>query len=179
MYHPTEIFNSDIKKITSKAEICLQPEPKNIVFSEILSEWTFLKLKLAKWSRNDFPPESWESTAIKFDGLSNLFGLTDYFLTLSVSSAKAEHGFSILKSLKSSKWAVLTNQRFQQQMLVNIDRPKIESFKPQKSINYWYKHSSSKHRDGKAHAKQPAHGNKPQKKPGPKPKQTKLNFVTI
>ena len=64
-------------------------------------------------------------------------------------------------------------------MLVNIDRPKIQSFEPQKSINYWYKHSSSKQRDGKAHAKQPAHGNKPQKKPGPKPKQTKLNFVTI
>ena len=43
-YHPTEIFNSDIKKITSKAEIRLQMESKNIVLSEILSEWTFLKL---------------------------------------------------------------------------------------------------------------------------------------
>ena len=61
-------------------------------------------------------------------------------------------------------------------MLVNIDEPKIESFEPQKSINYWYKHSSSKHRDGKAHAKQPVHGNKPQKKPGPKPKQTKFTI---
>ena len=35
---------------------------------------------------------------MKFDGLSNLFGLTDYFLTLSLSSAEAEHGFSTLKS---------------------------------------------------------------------------------
>ena len=50
-------------------------ESKNIVLPEILSEWTFLKLKLVKWSKNDFPQESWESTGIKFDGLSNLFGL--------------------------------------------------------------------------------------------------------
>ena len=105
MYHPTEIFNSDIKKITSKAEIHLQLESKNIVLSETLSEWTILKLKLAKWSKNDFPPESWKLTGMKFDGSSNLFGLTDYFLTLSVSSAEAKHGFSILKSLKSSNEA--------------------------------------------------------------------------
>ena len=108
-YHPTEIFNSDIKKITSKAEIYLQLESKNIVLSEILSEWTFLKLKLAKWSKNGFPPESWELIGMKFDALSSLFGLIDYFLTLSVSSAKAEHGLSILKSRKPSKRAVLTN----------------------------------------------------------------------
>ena len=44
MYHPTEIFNLDIKKIKSKEEICLQLEFKNIVLTEILSEWTFLKL---------------------------------------------------------------------------------------------------------------------------------------
>ena len=43
-YHPTEIFNLDIKKIKSKEEICLQLEFKNIVLTEILSEWTFLKL---------------------------------------------------------------------------------------------------------------------------------------
>ena len=54
-YHPTKIFISDTKKITSKAEICLQLESKNIALSEILSEWTFLKLKLVKWSKNDFP----------------------------------------------------------------------------------------------------------------------------
>ena len=30
---------------------------------------------------------------MKFDGLSNLFGLIDYFLTLNVSSSKAEPGF--------------------------------------------------------------------------------------
>ena len=48
-----------------------------------------------------------------FDGLSNLFGLIDYFLTLSISSAEAECGFSILKSLKPSKQVVLTNQHLQ------------------------------------------------------------------
>ena len=37
-YHLIEIFNSDIKKITSKAEIRLQLESKNVVLSEILSE---------------------------------------------------------------------------------------------------------------------------------------------
>ena len=93
MYHPTEIFNSDIKKIRSKAEIHLQLESNNIVLSEILSEWTFLKLKLVQWSKNDFPPESWESIGMKFEGLSNLFGLIDYFLTLGVSSPKADCGF--------------------------------------------------------------------------------------
>ena len=114
---------------------------------------TFLKLKLVKWSKNDFPPESWESIGMKFDGLSNLFGLIDYFLTVSVSSAKAERGFSILKSLKPSKRAVLTNQHLQGQMLVTVDRLEIESFEPHKSINYWYKRSTSKHRNGKARAK--------------------------
>ena len=93
MYHLTEIFNSDIKKNTSKAEIHLQLESNNIVLSEILSEWTFLKLKLVQWSKNDFPPESWESIGMKFEGLSNLFGLIDYFLTLGVSSPKADCGF--------------------------------------------------------------------------------------
>ena len=132
-----------------------------------------------KWVKNDFPPESWESIGMKFDRLSNLFGLIDHFLTLNVSSAEAEHGFSILKSLKFSKRAVLTNQHLQQQMLVNIDGPQIESFEPYKSIDYWYKCILSKQRDGKARAKQPAHGNKPCEKPGPKPKQTKLNSVDI
>ena len=60
----------------------------------------------------------------------------DYFPTLSVSSAKAESGFSVLKSLKPSKQAVLTNPHLQWQMLVNIDEPEIESFKPHKSIDY-------------------------------------------
>ena len=122
--------------------------------SETLSEWIFLKLKLAKWSKNDFPPESWELIGMKFDGLSNLLGLIDYFLTLSVSSAKAERGFSILKSPKSSKRAVLTNQHLQwHQMLVNIDGPEMEGFELHESINYWYKRSTSKRRDGKARAK--------------------------
>ena len=92
-----------LKKITIKAEIRLQLESRNIVLSEISLEWTFLEFKLAKWSKNDFPPESGESIGMKFDGLSNLFHLIDYFLTLSVSSAEAERGFSILKSLKPSK----------------------------------------------------------------------------
>ena len=60
-----------------------------------------------RWSKNDFPPELLELIGMKFDGLSNLFGLIDYFL--SVSSAEAEQGFSILKSLKPSKRAILTN----------------------------------------------------------------------
>ena len=107
-----------------------QLESKKIVLTEILSEWPFLEYKLAKWSRNDFPLESWESTGMKFDGLSNLFGLIHYFLTLIVSSAEAEHVFSILKSL--SLQAVLTNRHLQQQMLVNIDGPEIKSFEPQK-----------------------------------------------
>ena len=64
-------------------------------------------------------------------------------------------------------------------MLVNIDGPEIESFEPYESIDYWYKRSTSKHRDEKAHAKRPAHGNTPHEKPGPKPKQTKLNFVSV
>ena len=50
---------------------------------------------------------------MKFDGLSNQFGLIDYFLTLSVSSAEVEPGFLILKSLKPSKQAVLTNRYLQ------------------------------------------------------------------
>ena len=64
-------------------------------------------------------------------------------------------------------------------MLVNIDGPEIQSFKPHESIGYWYKRSTSKHRDGKACAKRPAHGNMPHEKPGPKPMQTKLSFVAI
>ena len=91
---------------------------------------------------------------MKFDRLSNLFGLLDYFLTLSVSSAKAERGFLILKSLKISKRAVLFNQHLQWQMLVNIDGPK--SFEPYKSTDYWYKRiliSKSKYRGGKARGK--------------------------
>ena len=91
---------------------------------------------------------------MKFDVLSNLFCLIDYFLNLSVSSGKAERGFLVLKP---SKQAVPTNRHLQRQMLINIDGPEIERFKPNESINYWYKRSTSKHSDGKASAKQPAH----------------------
>ena len=62
-------------------------------------------------------------------------------------------------------------------MLVNIDGPEIESFKPHKSINYWYKCSTSKHRDGQAHAKRPACGNTLNEKPGPKTAQYFLQDV--
>ena len=37
-YHATVIFNSDNKKVKSKAEVHLQMESKNIILSEILSE---------------------------------------------------------------------------------------------------------------------------------------------
>ena len=136
--------------------------------SDILAEWTFLKL--AKWSKNDFPLESWGLIEMKFDGLSNLFGLIDYILTLKVSSAEAERGFSILKSLRPSKRAVLTNRHLQRQMLVNIDGPEIESFESHESIDYCYKRSTFRHRDGKVRAKRPAYGNTIHKKPGQKPK---------
>ena len=56
--------------------------------------------KHAKYSKNHFPLESWELIGIKFDGLSNLFGLIGYFLTLIVSNAEDECRFFILKSLK-------------------------------------------------------------------------------
>ena len=49
----------------------------------------------------------------------------------------------------------------------------MESFKPHKSVDYWYKRSTSKYRDGKAHTKQPAYRSMPHEKPG------KLNFVAI
>ena len=157
-----------------------QLESKKIVLTEILSEWPFLEYKLAKWSRNDFPLESWESTGMKFDGLSNLFGLIHYFLTLIVSSAEAEHVFSILKSLKPSS---CSNQpTFTTANACKYWWTRYQKFwtsKVLKSIDYWYKQSSSKHRDGKACAKRPAHGNKPHKKPGSDPEQTKLNFVAI
>ena len=91
---------------------------------------------------------------MKFDGLRNLFSLIDYFLTSSVSSVNAERGFLVLNSLKPSKQFVLTNLHLQQQMLVNIDRLEIESFKLHKSIDYWYERSTSKHRDGKTRGKQ-------------------------
>lgn len=178
-YNPTEIFNSEIKKIITTTEIRLQLESKDIDTSEILSEWTFLKLKMSKWDKKDFPPVSWESIGSNFEDLNNLFGLIDYFLTLSVSSAEAERGFSLLKSLKPSKRAVLSNRHLQRQMLINIDGPEIESFEPQDSIDYWYNRSISKNSEGKARAKRPAHGDKPHAKPGPKPKQSKLNFVAI
>ena len=64
-------------------------------------------------------------------------------------------------------------------MLINIDGPEIESFKPHESINCWYKRSKSKHRDEKARAKRVSHGKTLHEKPGPKPKQTKLNFVAM
>ena len=64
-------------------------------------------------------------------------------------------------------------------MLVNIDRLEIKSFESRESSDYWYKRSTSKHRDGKTSAKWPAHGNKLHEKPGPKPKQTKLNFAAV
>ena len=64
-------------------------------------------------------------------------------------------------------------------MLVNIDRREIESFEPHESIDYWYKRSTSKHRDGKARGKRPAHGNTLHEKPEQQPKQTKLTLVAI
>ena len=65
-----------------------------------------------KWTKNNFPPESWESTGMKCDGLSNLFGLIDYFLILSVSSAKTGHGFSILKVTEAFKTSCSNQPKF-------------------------------------------------------------------
>ena len=48
---------------------------------------------------------------------------------------EAEHGFLILKLLKPSNQAVLTNQHLQQQMLVNIEGLEMESFTPHESID--------------------------------------------
>ena len=55
---------------------------------------------------------------MKFDGLSNSFGLINYFLSFSVSIAEAEHKFLILKSLKLSKRAILTNQHLGCSLLI-------------------------------------------------------------
>lgn len=99
----------------------------------------------ASWDRcDDLPVEADLGTKIlkpnewkrsKFFKIKSGSCVSPKYHTLSVSSVEAEHGFLILKLLKSSNQAVLTNQHLQQQMLVNIEGLEIESFKPHESID--------------------------------------------
>ena len=103
------------------------------------------KNEKASWDRcDDLPVEADLGTKIlkpnewkrsKFFKIKRGSCVSPKYHTLSVSSVEAEHGFLILKSLKSSNQAVLTNQHLQQQMLVNIEGLEIESFKPHESID--------------------------------------------
>ena len=133
---------------------------------------------MAKWNRLNFSLESWTAIGEKFehDELQNLFGLIDFFLTLTVSSAEAERGFSALKLIKTSKRTVLMNKHRQRQMQIYVDGPEIEKFQASEAIDYWENHPSSRSQSGKKRAKRPVHGDFEHKKPGPKLKQTNINF---
>ena len=151
-FSPTDIYNKEIEPLTKKPWLYIQLESKGIDVNKILPEWVFLKGKMAKWSRSNFPLESWAAIGEKFehDELQNLFELIDFFLTLTVSSAEAGRGFSALKLIKTSKRAVLTNKHPQRQMQIYVDGPEIEKFQASEAIDYWENHPSSRSQSGKS-----------------------------
>ena len=59
-----------------------------------------MKSVLGRGNKKGFPPADWATIGEKVPGHENLFGLIDYFLCQSVSSAEAERGFSVVKYIE-------------------------------------------------------------------------------
>ena len=170
-YKALNVFNENVNCLVNTAMIRVQLEYAMFDVDAIPTEWQSLKTIMSRWPKHKFPPESWKYIGEETDACVNLFGLIDYFLCLTVTSADAERGFSVMKELKTNKRAVLKNTHLQNQMRVKLDGPSISDFDYDLAIDNWYFSPTSQSKSGVARKKRPAHGDKFHNKPGPKPKQ--------
>ena len=126
----------------------IQLKSQSIDIGAIPYEWENVKkfLLRRKVPERLFPPESWETIGKKLNvsSFKNLFGLIDFFLSLTLSATDAERGFSGMKAIKTSKRATVNNTLLSIHLQMKIDGPPVAEFNPQRSIDHFLTHRSSK-----------------------------------
>ena len=105
----------------------------------ICEEWLTLKIKCAKM-RTSSPIDVY-STLLKSqpEGMQNILSLVELMMSLSVSTAKVERGFSEMNQEKTDKRTRMHQNTLKSLMVINIDGPTCEDFKPDSAVALWFK----------------------------------------
>ncbi|KAK3103242.1 hypothetical protein FSP39_017756 [Pinctada imbricata] len=103
-------------------------------------EWSFLKMQVSnkrRQSPKDFVPD-WKVINQEYsDRFKNILPVMDLLLTLSLSSAEAERGFSQLKLIKTKLRTNLSDTSLNEQLAIKLLSPSMENFDPDDAIQYW------------------------------------------
>lgn len=71
------------------------------------------------------------------DKCPSVLSLIDLVLSLPASSAEAERGFSLMKTIKTDWRSRLTDDSVSDLMTINLDSPEVKDFDPQPAIDVW------------------------------------------
>ena len=156
-YKVSDVYDDTLRSIISNDCVNEQLKSQTLDIGAIPYEWDNLKKLMMRWkiSGKPFPPESWEGIGKKVNVLNfkNIFGLVDFFLSLTLTSTDAERGVSGMKDIKTKKRATLDNKLLSIQLQMKVDGPPIAEFNPQRSIDYFLTHCSSRSKSGKMRVK--------------------------
>ena len=80
----------------------------------------------------------WPTINKKFrDSCPSILGVINLLLSLPVTSAEAEHGFSKLKAIKTENCTRLSDSSLSDQLMVALESPDIKQFDPDEAIHLW------------------------------------------
>ena len=81
---------------------------------------------------------TWSMINFRFgDTCNNILALVDLILTLPVSSAEAERGFSLMKRKKKDWRSRLNSSTVSDLMCIVLHMPKVGQYDPTEAINLW------------------------------------------
>ena len=103
----------------------------------IIEEWLPFKLKVVK-RRTSEPLEVYCSLLLsKPVGFTNMLRIVELMMSLSLSTAKVERGFSEMNIEKNEKRTRMNQNTLQSLMIINTDGPKCDDFQPIESVKMW------------------------------------------
>lgn len=117
-----------------------KPCLKTVEQGHLNEEWTTLKSEIysSKTWEQDLKALSWlEVNRLYGEKCKNILSLIDLILTLPVSTAECERGFSWLKRTKTDWRSSLNSRSLNDLMTISMVSPSISEFDPQAAIELW------------------------------------------
>ena len=116
-----------------------------------LDEWLNFKLHVSRMRTSDLKKVYRDLLIQPPVAMKNFLPLVEIMLTLSMSTARVETGFSHMNVIKGSDRSQLRNDSLNNCMELKINGPSLEEFTADAAIVHWLKNSNSggsKHLDG-------------------------------
>ena len=100
-------------------------------------EWINFKLTVSKQRTSDPIDVYWNLLAIPPKGIRHFLPLLEIMMTLSMSTAIVERGFSHMNIVKSATHTSLGNNSMNDLLEIKINGPSLSNFKADEAIIHW------------------------------------------